>query len=139
MKVKKIVLIGTALSIFNLPIIANANLITTNYTSEYSSANVTSTNPANCSGQAGGVTPPNGGELTTTTTEVKILCGSKTPCNADIIMESSNQNAITCTGHIVGKAVLNDLVNDTVSSVTVTDSRYDIQGQGTNHITIRLK
>jgi len=139
MQFKKSALIGTALTILSFPLITNANLITTNNTSEYSSVQIISLSPNRCSGQAHddvGITKPHS-TTDTSTTDVKALC-SKTPCIAKILMETDYNSAKTCSGNVIdiGTAEIDDLNSDVVTSINVTNTHYSVTGNGSNHITI---
>jgi hypothetical protein len=136
---KKSVLIGATLALFSLPLIAQADLFTTNNTDQWSSVIVT-TNKNTCSGTAAhGVTNPHS-TTQTTSGEVRALCGT-TPCHADIIMETSLDAAKKCTGIKIGTAVLNDLNTDVIlqKDINITDANYSvISNESTQHSTITI-
>lgn len=138
----KSALIGTTLALIALPLIAQADLYTTNNTDKYSSAKLTapSNPPYNCSGSAPndvGITKPGEVNHLTLAKDVKGLCNLVVPCTANIIMESSHADAVSCTGVIVAKATIENFDTDVVTKIEpVAGSGYTVSGAGTNKITI---
>lgn len=134
-------LIGTTLAILSLPLIANADLYTTNNTDQYSSAKLAPPSPApyNCSGMIGdaGITKPGEQHHLTSTKDVKALCNLVVPCTAQIIMETSYNNAAGCTGTVIATATIKDFTTDIVTNIApVAGTAYSVSGVGTSSITI---
>lgn len=140
MLLKKTALLGVMLAVS--PLVAQAaDLVTTNYTHEFSTVSVTSTTPNRC---AGTVPPPftrkftppassNGtpGTSRASQAEVNLLCGRILPtvhtCTALIYMTAN------CTGPAVARATMNlDSPNFGITTITPTaeGSKYKISGSG---------
>jgi hypothetical protein len=137
---KKAVLIGT-LAIISLPLVANADLLTDNNTDKYSSAEAyfPPPTPPNCSGMIGvaGITAPGEKNHTTSSKDVKALCNLAVPCNAYVIVETSQSAALGCSGTIIATATISDFNTDVVTKITpVAGAAYSVSGVGTNHIVI---
>jgi hypothetical protein len=136
MKLKKSIVIGTTLAVLSLPIIANADLITINKTSEYSSVIATSNKNLCSGGASGGVTYPYSTN-TTTATQVKIVCGTaNATCVANVVMETSLDAAKKCSGTVIGTAYLRMSDNVVTSVSLIPGSGYTVSGVGSNTITL---
>lgn len=134
MKIKS--LISLILTVTTLPLIAYADLTTTNNTNEYSTAFVTSSGI--CAGTfvlQNGSTPPHD-TVVVSVLSTKFLCGFQTPCTAVMVMAKNQLDAMHCRGHIIAIAEINDLTTSIISSAKMLDTNYELLGVGTNHTTL---
>lgn len=129
MFLKKTALMGAALALLSMPLIANADLLTTNNTDEDSTVKVTSGKFHPCAGSIGQFTPAHG-ELRTPWGQVRGLClSSGDICTADLYMTKD------CTGPVVGVATL-DLSKQTITAIYSLDPRYNFHVEGSTHVVL---
>lgn len=125
MFLKKAVLIGAAVTLVSMPLLAQAaELTTVNNTNEFSSVKVTSGSLHPCSGGAGQYTPPKS-TLVTSWSLVSFLCmTSGNLCTADIYVTKD------CSGAPIAAAQL-DLANQNVAVTANYNQEYNVTASGT--------
>lgn len=124
---KKIALIGSAMAVLGLPVIASADLVTANHTNEYSSVRVqTGICPTR-------TTPPQQ-TLSTPISQVRTICGNplkRTGTCAATVFASDN-----CSGAPVANVTI-DLSDAHIVGITnLRTDTYNVHSDGSSTVTI---
>lgn len=131
MRFNKTALLGAALALIYLPLAAHADLITVNKTNEWSTVKVFGTL---CAGSKGKFTPPND-TLHAKDGEVRALCLAQSPCEAKIIMSTSEADVRECKGKEIGYAKVT-LADMKIVEAHTDIAGYTLSGEGTSTLVI---